>query len=172
LLQNFIQGVDSSTSITGTTDSTDIASLKEALSELRLGPVNVPALHTTLITKASLTFPPDIAITKTASTTFDLSNPFTASIHLLILSAAATYEELSLGGIKNYDTSSNPITAPGHSNITSPPVPFAFNTDPTTIITLLSRLAAKNSVNLGPLVDLFKIVLANPNVQTGVSYHL
>ncbi|KAG6891741.1 hypothetical protein C0992_006161 [Termitomyces sp. T32_za158] len=91
LLQNFVQGVDVDTTIAGTSDSTAIPSLQSALSQIRLSPVSIPALHSTLIKSVSLTFPTDIAKTGVASTAFTLANPFTASINLLKVGATATY---------------------------------------------------------------------------------
>ena len=72
MLENFLQGVDSDTTIVGSTDTTPIDSLKLALSEIRLSPVTIPALHQNLITSASLTFPTDIVQTGIASTSFTL----------------------------------------------------------------------------------------------------
>ncbi|KAI0686332.1 hypothetical protein BC835DRAFT_1523137 [Cytidiella melzeri] len=77
MLENYLQGVDSSTTIVGTIDTTPIDSLKRALSELKLTNVIIPALHQNLISSASLTFPTDIVQTKIAQSTFTLSNPFT-----------------------------------------------------------------------------------------------
>jgi hypothetical protein len=169
LLENFIQGVDSQTAIQGSTSSTGIASLKKALSEIYLFPVNIPALHQKLITSTSLTFPENIAETKIASATFGLANPFTASINLLVVTATATFQSLTLGKINHVDRRSNPIHAPGHSNITSPALPFEFNADPVTIIELLAAMAQQNGVDLGPLVQMFQIVLADPNFKLPIT---
>ncbi|KZV76329.1 hypothetical protein PENSPDRAFT_747787 [Peniophora sp. CONT] len=169
LLANYLQGVDSDTTIQGSQSSTDIDSLKVALSEITLTPVTVPALHQNLITSASLVFPVDIVQTGIAEATFDLSNPFTAAINLLKVSTGATYQNLTLGAIENVDESSNPIHADGHSNITSPQLPFHFNLDPVTIIELLLSGASNNGVDLGPLPDLFKLALANPDYGSQIN---
>ncbi|EGO25193.1 hypothetical protein SERLADRAFT_448192 [Serpula lacrymans var. lacrymans S7.9] len=169
LLENYLQGIDSSTTIAGSVDSTPIESLQEALSEVKLSPVTIPALHQNLIGSASLEFPTDIVQTGIASTTFTLNNPFTASINLLEVTATATFHNLTLGAIEHVDRSSDPIHADGHSNITSPSLPFNFNMDPITIIDLITIAAQQNNVNLGPLPELFGLVTSNPSYHPPVN---
>ncbi|RPD70056.1 hypothetical protein L226DRAFT_261105 [Lentinus tigrinus ALCF2SS1-7] len=169
MLENYLQGVESDTTIQGSTDSTPIESLQLAMSHMRLTPVKIPALHQNLITSASLVFPTDIAKTGIASTTFVLSNPFTASINLLEVNAVATFGNLSLGSIDHVDRSSSPIHADGHSNITSPTLPFKFNLDPVMIIELLFTGAKNNGVDLGPLPEVFQVVLADPDAKTSIN---
>ena len=168
MLENYLQGIDSSTTIQGSTDSTDVESLQRAMSNIRISSVQIPALHQNLITAASLVFPTDIAQTGLARTTFVLANPFTASINLLEVNAVATFHNLTLGKINRVDQSSNPIHADGHSQITSPTLPFEFNLDPLTIIQLLFIGAQNNHVDLGPLPALFQVVLANLGEKTSV----
>ena len=169
LLQNFLQGIDVETTITGTQDSTPIESLKDALSEIRLSPVSIPALHQNLIKSASLTFPIDIVKTGVASTSFVLENPFTANINLLRVGATATFHDVLLGKINNIDISSNPMHADGHSSVTSPPLPLQFNLQPLAIIQLLSIASEENGVDLGPLTQLFQFLIANPEFRPPVS---
>ncbi|KAF5386260.1 hypothetical protein D9615_002421 [Tricholomella constricta] len=168
LLQNFIQGVDVDTTIAGTTGSTSILSLKSALSQIRLSPVSIPALDETLIKSASLTFPLDIVKTGVASTSFTLTNPFTASINLLKVGATATFHGIVLGKIKDFDASSNPIHAGGHSTVTSPTLPLEFNLQPLAIIQLLTLASQQNHVDLGPLTQLFQFIVANPDFKPPV----
>ncbi|KZT27986.1 hypothetical protein NEOLEDRAFT_1129882 [Neolentinus lepideus HHB14362 ss-1] len=169
LLENYIQGIESSTSITGSMDSTDIDSLKLALSEISLSPVNIPALHQTLITGTSLEFPTDITQTGIASASFTLANPFTASLNLLEVAASVIYRDLTLGLIDHVDESLSPIRADGHSNVTSPSLPFKFNLDPIVIIELLTYRSQDTGIDLGPLPDLFQIVLNNPGNKTSIN---
>ncbi|KAI8977823.1 hypothetical protein BD414DRAFT_466746 [Trametes punicea] len=168
MLENYLQGVTSATTIQGSTGSTPIESLQLAMSEMRLSPVNIPALHQNLISTASLVFPTDIAQTGIAQSSFSLDNPFTASINLVEVTATATFGSLTLGTIDHVDRSSSPIHADGHTNIDSPQLPFKFNTDPVTIIELLLQGAQNNHVDLGPLPDLFQIVTSNPHANTSV----
>ncbi|KAL5507074.1 hypothetical protein ACEPAH_6530 [Sanghuangporus vaninii] len=166
MLENYLQGIDSDVAIQGTTDATPIDSLKPALSQIRLDPVTIPALHQNLITGASLTFPTDIVQTGIASTSFTLSNPFTASINILRVAARATYQDIFLGEIDNVDLS---FHADGHSNATSETLPFDFNLNPVDIINLLLTRSQQTGVDLGPLPDLFQIVLDNPDATTHIT---
>ncbi|KAF9529294.1 hypothetical protein CPB83DRAFT_790385 [Crepidotus variabilis] len=168
LLQNFLQGVDSETSIAGSRSSTPIQSLQEALSEIRLSPVAIPSIHQNLIKSTSLVFPVDIVQTGVASATFILENPFTASVNLLRVGATATYQGLTLGNIPNVDISSRPIHADGHSSVTSPPLPLKFNLEPVNIIDLLLLNSKANGVDLGPLVPLFQFIMDNPDYKPPV----
>jgi hypothetical protein len=169
LLQNFLQGVDVDTTIAGTSGSTSIESLKSALSQIKLSPVKIPALHQTLIKSAALIFPLDIVKTGVASASFVLANPFTASINLLKVGATATFHGVVLGNINNVDVSSNPIHAGGHSSVTSPPLPLEFNLNPLAIIQLLTITSQQNGVSLGPLTQLFQFLIDNPDFHPPVS---
>lgn len=168
MLENYLQGIDSNTVILGTTSSTPIGSLQLALSQIKLSPVTIPALHQNLINSATLEFPTDIVQTGVATTSFTLANPFTASINLLKVTATATFQNLTVGTINNVDLSSNPIHASGHSNVTSPALPFNFNLDPLTIIDLITISAQEHNVDLGPLTQLFQLVVDNPNFHPPV----
>lgn len=64
---------------------------------------------------------------------------------------------------------SPPITAPGHSAITSYPLPFRFDLDPRVIVRLLISQAAKNGVDLGPLAPLLASVAASASSTTNIS---
>ncbi|KAI9463679.1 hypothetical protein BJY52DRAFT_1404720 [Lactarius psammicola] len=169
LLENFLQGVTSETTIQGSQDSTTIDSLKLALSEIRLTPVEIPALHQNLISSASLELPTNIVQTGIASASFTLDNPFTASINLLEVTTTVTFQQLTIGKIDHVDLSSSPVHANGHSSVTSPQLPFKFNLDPLTIIQLLSSGAQNNHVDLGPLTQLFGIVVKNPNFHPPIT---
>ncbi|KAJ7647487.1 hypothetical protein FB45DRAFT_200334 [Roridomyces roridus] len=168
LLENFLQGIDSDTEIAGSTGSTPIVSLQTALSEILLKPVTIPALHQTLIKSATIEFPTNIVQTGVAQAAFTLANPFTASINLLTVDAAATFHNLSLGTIKA-DLSSDPIHADGHSSVASEFLSMDFNLDPLVIVEFLTILAQENSVDLGPLVQLFQFIVDNPNINTTVT---
>ena len=168
LLENYLQGIDSDTVILGSSGSTLIESLQLALSQIKLTPVSIPALHQNLIDTATLDFPTNVVQTGVASTSFTLDNPFTASINLLQVKATATFQNLTIGTIDHVDLSSNPIYAPGHSNITSPALSFNINLDPLTIISLITISAQEHNVNLGPLIQLFQLVFDNSNSHSPV----
>lgn len=168
MLENYLQGIDSDTVILGSSSSTPIESLQLALSQINLSPVTIPALHQNLINAATLEFPTNIVQTGVASTSFTLANPFTASINLLKVAATVTFQNLTIGTINNVDLSSNPIRAPGHSNVTSPALPFDFNLDPLTIIELIATSAQEHNVDLGPLTQLFQLVIDDPSFHPPV----
>lgn len=168
LLQNFLQGINVDTAIVGSTSATSIQSLKQALSQIRLSPVTIPALNSTLIKQVSLTFPINIVDTGDATASFTLSNPFTASINLLRVGATAMFHDITLGSVPNIDISAHPVRAEGHSEVTSPGLPFKFNLDPVAIISLLQQASAQNGVDLGPLNDMFQFVLDNPDFKPPV----
>jgi hypothetical protein len=168
LLENFLQGIDSITTIVGTPDTTPIDSLKLALSEIKLTNVVIPALHQNLISSASLTFPTDIVQTGIAQSTFTLANPFTAGVNILEVTASVTFQNISLGAIEHQSLT---FHANGHSNATSQLLPFAFNLQPEVIIQLLLVRSQQKDVDLGPLPDLFQIALNNPDRNTNVRRH-
>lgn len=169
LLENFLQGVDSDTVIIGTSSTTQVDSLVPALEQIKLN-ANIPAMHQNLITQTNIVFPPNIAQTGIAAATVNIANPFTASINILVLSATATFGSLTVGTVPTVDLTAHPLSAAGHSNITSPALPLKFNTDPLSIIQLLSTRAAQKHVDLGPLVQLFQLIVAHPDFKTGVSF--
>ncbi|KIY74263.1 hypothetical protein CYLTODRAFT_363931 [Cylindrobasidium torrendii FP15055 ss-10] len=168
LLANYIQGVDSDTTIRGSTDSTPIESLKDALSQISLSPVTIPAMHETLIKSADISFPLDIVQTGTAQADFTLDNPFSASINIVNLDTNAYYKSHFLGEIKA-DTSGSPIHADGHGSVTSQKLDMDYNLNPVDIINFLTQLASDNGVDLGPAIDLFQVVLDNPDYQPPVT---
>ncbi|KAF8626824.1 hypothetical protein AX15_004657 [Amanita polypyramis BW_CC] len=171
LLQNYLQGVDVNTIIMGTSDSTPIESLKQALSQIRL-PAAIPALKQSLVKSASLTFPVDIVSSGVASASFTLANPFTASINLLKVGATATYHNLTLGVIKNIDVTSSPIHAEGHNSVTSPALPMEFNLDPSTIVGVITIASKEKNIDLGPLSQMFQFLTDNPNYRPPVITHV
>jgi hypothetical protein len=169
MLANYIQGVDSDTTIAGTSHSTPIESLQDGLSQLKFSPVTIPALHQSIVTAASLSFPKDIVQKGVAQSTFTLDNPFTASINLLSVGSDVTYHGIKIGRINNVDLSSNPVHADGHSKATSQKLPLDFNLDPLSIINLLLTASKERNVDLGPLPGLFQVVIDNPDFHPPVT---
>ncbi|KIJ38952.1 hypothetical protein M422DRAFT_258368 [Sphaerobolus stellatus SS14] len=167
LLENFLQGVNSNTVIVGTSSTTQVDSLIPALEQITLN-ANIPALHQNLITATNIVFPLNILSTGIAAVTVNLANPFTASINILVLQATASFGGVTLGTVPKVDASASPVHAAGHSNITTPSLPLAFNLDPTAIITLISTRAAQKSIDVGPLAQLFPLALAHPTAGQGI----
>lgn len=77
-----------------------------------------------------------------------------------------------IGTVPRVDATADPIHASGHSNVTTRSLPLQFNLDPLTIIELLTIRAAQKHIDIGPLSDLFQIVMANPNFHPPASEFL
>lgn len=167
LLANYIQGITSDVAIVGTPNTTPYGSLQEALGSISIK-TSIPPIHQLIVTQASLSFPIDIADTGIAEASFDLSNPFTASINLQDLVANATYDTFYLGQI-NQQPLNPEISAPGHKNITSRKVPFELTDDPKFLINFLIAVAKANGVDLGILLPEFEYVLSEVSTATSVT---
>ncbi|BGP44010.1 hypothetical protein JCM10449v2_008067 [Rhodotorula kratochvilovae] len=167
LLENFIQGITSNVSIVGTPDTTPYGSLSTALGSISIQ-TSIPPIYQLLITQASLSFPVDIADTGLAEASFDLSNPFTASINLQGVIANATYQTFYLGQI-NQPSLDPAVSAGGHKNITSRKLPFELTDDPKFLINFLIAVAQANGVDLGILLPEFQYVLGLDSTDTPVT---
>ncbi|GAA5969858.1 hypothetical protein JCM21900_004182 [Sporobolomyces salmonicolor] len=166
LLENYVQGVNSSTIIQGTDSTTPIASLQDALKSIQLGTI-IPALNQNLITQASLTFPIDIADTGLANAVVTLQNPFTATINLLQVLTNATYNGIYLGQVN--EKLSPAFTTSGHSTASSQNLNFDLDTDPKNLINFLEAVANANGVNLGILLPEFAYVLGLSSTSSSVT---
>ncbi|WFD49313.1 hypothetical protein GLX27_003993 [Malassezia furfur] len=165
LLENYVQGVVSTAKISGSRDTTPIASLKEALSGIQLS-TQIPPLHQLLIIEAKLVIPKNIAQTSLAQSSFRLKNPFTASINLLKVNAKASYQGIYLGVIDQ--NLSPPIRADGHTTITSRTLPLKMDLDPKHLIQFVEKAAANTNTDLGPLTAQFNKVMAMSSTKTTV----
>lgn len=122
LLANYLQNIVSNVNIVGTDNTTPYGSLQEALGTISIA-TSIPPIDQLLITEAALSFPLNIGQPGvTAEATFDLSNPFTASINLLGVVATASYKGTNLGEI-NVPNLNPQISAGGNDNITSRKLP-------------------------------------------------
>ncbi|GAA5914535.1 uncharacterized protein JCM6883_003197 [Sporobolomyces salmoneus] len=166
LLENYIQNVNSSTIIQGNSDTTPIASLKEALATIQLNTV-IPAYDQNLITRAALTFPIDIGETSLANAIVTLQNPFTATINLLQVLANATYQDIYLGQVNE---KLNPVfTTNGRSTADSQSLGFNLDTNPKNLIRFLEAVASANGVDLGILLPEFAYVLGLDSTESSVT---
>ena len=165
LLENYVQGIVSTSKIIGSRDTTPIASLKEALSGIQLS-TQIPPLHQLLIIEAKLVIPKNIAQTSLAQSSFRLKNPFTASINLLKVNAKASYQGIYLGVIDQ--NLSPPIRADGHTTITSRTLPLKMDLDPKHLIQFVEKAAANTNTDLGPLTAQFNKVMAMSSTKTTV----
>ena len=166
MLENYVQGIESTTKIHGTKDTTDIASLKQAMSGIDLM-VKIPPLHKLIILEDRLVIPKNIDKTHIAQASFQLANPFTASINLIKVDAKASYKGIFLGQI-NDDLSKNPIRANGHQTITSRTLPIKMDLNPKNLIRFIKQAAADTGTDLGPLEHEFDLVMAMKNTETSI----
>ena len=158
LLENFVQRIVSTTTIIGTTDTTPIDSLKEALSTIRLV-TDIPPLEQNLIPSARLELPTDVSSTGVGITYATLVDPFTASINVESLVATAVYPIGNLDiGVINQPNLNPPLSVSGHTQAVLPGLPLQLNIDPRALIRLIEATANNQSVNLGPLTDQFSCV--------------
>jgi hypothetical protein len=121
-----------------------------------------------VISSVRLELSPNIAQTGIGFVSFILKNPFTATIKLFKVTSTITYEKLTIGKIGHVDLTSIPMCANGYSQVTSPKLQFKFNLDPLTIVQFLCSGAKNNDIDLGPLIELFRIVEQNPKFHTHV----
>ncbi|WFD32817.1 hypothetical protein MSPP1_003868 [Malassezia sp. CBS 17886] len=156
MLENYVQGVLSNASIQGSKDATPIVPLQQAFSGIQLQ-TQIPPLHQLLITETRLVIPKDIDQTSTAQATFQLQNPFSASINLLKVNASAIYQGQFLGAIIE-NLEKNPISASGHTKITSRTLPLKMDLDPKHLINFIEKAAATTKTDLGPLQGQFDTV--------------
>ncbi|KAE8229507.1 hypothetical protein CF326_g5523 [Tilletia indica] len=148
VLENYVANLTSTVSVSGSRDSTDIASLKQALSGISLDAA-VPALNKLLIVATQLTIPADVAQTSNALVSFTLDNPFTATINLYKLMATATYQGIVLGTINA--NLKDPITAPGKQQVTSEQLPFQLTKNLNDLVKFIILAGQNSGTDLGPL---------------------
>lgn len=178
VLENFVQRVVSDVVVPGSTDTTPIASLKQALSTIRLQ-TQIPPLMQNLITQvrsredrsanaqAAVVMPLDVSTTGIAGAAPTLVDPFTASINIIGLHVLVTYplaDNLFLGTI-DLNRISPPLSAPGHTAVVLPSLPLELTLDPRDLITFFGTAAENANVALGPLAPYFADTLTLSDAQ-------
>ncbi|KAL1921322.1 uncharacterized protein VTP21DRAFT_11038 [Calcarisporiella thermophila] len=158
LLNAFISNQQPLASVKGTTSSTDIESLKEAVSQLVLSS-KLPAVSN-LVALVKIRILLSTLLDRIAQASVVINNQFSAPISILTVDGKAFYRELYLGYI-NVDLQSRPLIAPGKSNFTSPFLPLNFELlrHPLQAIKLVLYLVQDSGVVPGPLKPLLDSVL-------------
>lgn len=139
-LNRFISGQDTQVQINGFPGSTEIASLRPALSQIRLQST-LPGLKSTLIKTANLTVLDTTGITNNvANATVFLANPFTTSLTIQHIRSNVTAHGIFVASI---DTPLD-FLAQGHAVTQSPPVPLNLNLYPPDLFALVRALAIQS----------------------------
>lgn len=171
LLENYVQNITSTAIVIGTSQTTPIESLSQALSQIQLR-TDIPPLGQLLVRSTFLSVPKNIAQTKgLATVTVTLNNPFTANIFLLRLHALANFQDLTIGTIdQDLAATNNVFFAPGHAVSTSNPIPITIDVRPKALLRFIMAAATTYGVDLGPLPPFFQEVLNLPGeAETQVS---
>ncbi|KAG2237334.1 hypothetical protein INT48_009067 [Thamnidium elegans] len=141
LLSTFVMGSDNAVSISGYSNSTPIASLAEALSDVSLSST-LPGLKDALIQGGALTVLPDTIATGIVGVKVSIANPFSSGLSITTVTAATTFVGMPVGNI-DQDISSNPFVIPGKSTAESPSLNMNLNVEPASIALLLRTLAVQ-----------------------------
>ncbi|CAO1623850.1 unnamed protein product [Parajaminaea phylloscopi] len=173
LLENYVQNITSAAVVAGTQQTTDIASLVQALSGIRLT-ADIPSLGKLIVTQAKLVVPKNIAQTGVASASVLIANPFTASINILKLAALANYYgpsdygTITLGDI-NQDFTSNPLRNPGHQTTQSREIPINLHIDPKNLVRFILTAAKNTGTDIGPFPAFLSQIFTLPDTKTAIS---
>lgn len=169
LLENYVQNVTSDALVAGNDQTTPIPSLLQGLSGISLS-TQIPPLFKLIVTEAILEVPKDIAQTGIAMVNVVIANPFTASINILQLQAAANLQTITIGTInQNLAATNNIISAPGKVTTKSQAIPININIDPKNLIRFIEAAAAAYDVSLGTYPPFFAEVLALDDTTTTIS---
>ncbi|RHZ76001.1 hypothetical protein Glove_208g184 [Diversispora epigaea] len=158
ILQRFMSNQTTIVSQKGYDGSTDIDSLKLAMSSLNIS-ATLPGLSFPMISSASVKITDATLTNVTALSVVTLANPFIASITILTVDSKITAQGYNLGSISQ-DRSKNPIILPGSGNVTVSDLPFSLNLDPPTMFGLLrvqAQLAKLDTSVLDALITIGKI---------------
>lgn len=173
LLENYVSNITSNALVAGTDQTTNIESLVQALSSIRLS-TDIPSLMRQIVRQAALVVPPEIAQTGIAAASVVIDNPFTASINIINLAAQAiyfgpsNYGDIILGTI-NQDLTADPLANPGKTVTTSRQIPIALNIDPINLIQFIFTAAANTGTDLGPFPAFLNQIYDLPTTDTQVS---
>lgn len=167
LLSTFVMGQDNGVQIGGTSESTPIASLIGALSQVSLSS-NLPGLKVALIQGSALTVRPTTLSDGVVGVKVSIANPFTAGLTITKVVSAVTYNGMPVGNI-DQDISSNPIVIPGKTTVQSGELDMKMNTEPAAVALLLRSLAVTSQLDTRPLDALLTLGGFNIEGQENVA---
>ncbi|KAI7900771.1 uncharacterized protein BX663DRAFT_438815 [Cokeromyces recurvatus] len=145
LLNSFIMGNNNAIKILGHSNSTNIASLVNPLSDINIGST-LPGLKESLIKSGALTILSDTVITGIAGVKVSIANPFSADLSISKVTAAATFKGMPIGKI-DQDISSNTFIVPGKGTAESQYLSMNMNIEPASIALLLRTLAIEANLD-------------------------
>ncbi|KAK4511701.1 uncharacterized protein ATC70_007244 [Mucor velutinosus] len=167
LLSTFVMGQDNGVQIGGTNDSTPIASLIGALSQVSLAST-LPGLKVALIQGSALTVRPTTLSDGVVGVKVSIANPFSAGMSITKVVSAVTYNGMPVGNI-DQDISSNPIVIPGKATVQSGELDMKMNTEPAVVALLLRSLAVTSQLDTRPLDALLTLGGFNIEGQENVA---
>ncbi|RKP10331.1 hypothetical protein THASP1DRAFT_21943 [Thamnocephalis sphaerospora] len=118
MLSDYAAGIENPIGVAGYEGTTDIESLKEGLSSIRLTST-MPALHEQMIRGARFAISPLELLRLQAPSQVDAYNPMDAALDLVSMSAQMFYKGASLGDL-NQDFGANPVHLPPKTVTTTP----------------------------------------------------
>jgi len=145
-VSRYVMGKETAAAIEGNMESTDIASVKDAFSQIKLTSV-VPGLGQKLIKSTTLFLLSDgegSVLMDKAQTTVDIYNPLDVVFSILEVNSTVTYNGQQLGSITSGPLK-EPITVGPKSTITTPKMEVSV-TDPNVAGTILGALDPNNPV--------------------------
>ncbi|KAL0135826.1 hypothetical protein V8B55DRAFT_1171734 [Mucor lusitanicus] len=167
LLSTFVMGQDNGVQIGGTSNSTPIASLIGALSQVSLAST-LPGLKVALIQGSALTVRPTTLSDGVVGVKVSIANPFSAGMSITKVVSAVTYNGMPVGNI-DQDISSNPIVIPGKATVQSGELDMKMNTEPAAVALLLRSLAVTSQLDTRPLDALLTLGGFNIEGQESVA---
>ncbi|KAI8378360.1 hypothetical protein BD560DRAFT_348571 [Blakeslea trispora] len=153
LLSTFVMGADNGVEISGYPNSTAIASLAGALSDISLTST-LPGLKTALIQGSSMSVLPDTLQTSMVAVKVSIANPFSAGLIISKVVAAATFAGMPIGNI-DQDIGSNPFVIGSKAIAESPSLNMNMNLEPAAVALLLRTLAVQANLDTRALDALF-----------------
>ncbi|KAI8054090.1 hypothetical protein BDF22DRAFT_768949 [Syncephalis plumigaleata] len=147
MMSDYVAGVENSIGISGYDQTTNIASLQEALKAIRMT-TKMPAMHgVSMIRATRVAIDIGTIFTRKAKGQVDMFNPLDAPIAVLRMDVKMFYKGASLGDL-NQDLSSNPIMLAPKAVSTSPPITVGFALNLDTIKAAFSMLGGKLYVDV------------------------
>ncbi|RKP23914.1 hypothetical protein SYNPS1DRAFT_30320 [Syncephalis pseudoplumigaleata] len=147
MMSDYVKGIENNIGISGYAQSTNIASLQQALGAIRMT-TKMPAMHDVKMIRATrVAIGIGTVFTRKAKGQVDMYNPLDAPIAVLRMKVKMFYKGASLGDL-DQDLSANPIMLAPKAISTSPPITVGFALNLDTIKAAFSMLGGKLYVDV------------------------